>query len=335
MYFINSKYCGVAMGLPITKRAEVPAAVLSREAYEKLANVPGELEWLANFTSLQTRRAYKNDLKLFLDFLGKPAPGEIQSIAPAHVLAWRNYLVSIGLAETTIRRKLSAIASLFDFLLDRQEVKHNPVNGVRRPPMSSQEGKTPAISDEMARRLLEAPESHTLKGKRDRAILSVLMFHGLRREELCSLNVGDIQLRRGVAYLVVTGKGGKIRYLPLHPGAAARITDYLDQAGHVKDLAGPLFRPVKKGGRSDVTRRLTADGVYCCVVKYYGHQAGLNVPGFCVHSLRATAATNALENNADIAKVQEWLGHANISTTRLYDRRATRPEDSPTFRVKY
>ena len=57
--------------------------------------------------------------------------------------------------------------------------------------------------------------------------------------------------------------------------------------------------------------------------------------GLCVHSLRATAATNALSNEADIAKVQEWLGHANVSTTRLYDRRKTRPEDSPTFHVKY
>src|ERR1700693_4493814 len=56
------------------------------------------------------------------------------------------------------------------------------------------------------------------------------------------------------------------------------------------------------------------------------------VNGLCVHSLRATAATNALSHEADIAKVQEWLGHANISTTRLYDRRKTRPEDSPTFR---
>jgi site-specific recombinase XerD len=59
------------------------------------------------------------------------------------------------------------------------------------------------------------------------------------------------------------------------------------------------------------------------------------VSGFGPHSLRATAATNALEHNADIAKVQEWLGHADISTTRLYDKRKSRPEDSPTFKVEY
>ena len=57
--------------------------------------------------------------------------------------------------------------------------------------------------------------------------------------------------------------------------------------------------------------------------------------GLCIHSLRAMAATNALAHNADIAKVQEWLGHANIATTRLYDRRQSRLEESPTFKVEY
>ncbi|MEZ4275243.1 MAG: site-specific integrase [Nitrospirales bacterium] len=72
-------------------------------------------------------------------------------------------------------------------------------------------------------------------------------------------------------------------------------------------------------------------------MKNYGLETGLNIEinGLCVHSMRATAATNALSHEADIAKVQEWLGHANVSTTRLYDRRKSRPEDSPTFRIRY
>lgn len=72
-------------------------------------------------------------------------------------------------------------------------------------------------------------------------------------------------------------------------------------------------------------------------MRKYGRETGLNIEinGLCVHSMRATAATNALSHEADIAKVQEWLGHENVSTTRLYDRRKTRPEDSPTFRVRY
>ena len=79
---------------------------------------------------------------------------------------------------------------------------------------------------------------------------------------------------------------------------------------------------------------ITADGIYK-MVQHYAERVGVNIEGFGAHSLRATAATNALDHEADIAKVQEWRGHANIATTRLYDRRKTRPEDSPTFKVRY
>jgi hypothetical protein len=84
-------------------------------------------------------------------------------------------------------------------------------------------------------------------------------------------------------------------------------------------------------------RHLDPASVYQNIVRKYGLETGLSaeVMGLCVHSRRATAATNALSHDSDIAKVQEWLGHANVSTTRLYDRRKGKSEDSPTFRVKY
>jgi integrase/recombinase XerD len=87
----------------------------------------------------------------------------------------------------------------------------------------------------------------------------------------------------------------------------------------------------------ELNRHLDPASVYANIVRKYGRETGISaeVNGLCVHAMRATAATNALENDADIAKVQEWLGHANVSTTRLYDRRKSKPEDSPTFRVKY
>ncbi len=96
-----------------------------------------------------------------------------------------------------------------------------------------------------------------------------------------------------------------------------------------------LFRSIRKGGKV-ADKTITGDGIYK-LIRHYGAITGLNlaVDGLSPHAMRATAATNALTHEADIAKVQEWLGHANISTTRMYDRRETRPEDSPTFRVKY
>jgi integrase/recombinase XerD len=204
--------------------------------------------------------------------------------------------------------------------------------GVKRPRSESGEGKTPALGDHQARELLAAPCEDTLKDKRDRAILSTLLYHALRREELCKLKVRDFRhARRGVPHLKVSGKGEKTRYLPLHPGTNTLIHEYLEAAGHGTEENGSLFRPVRNNRTGTLEKAVTPDGVYK-LVRAYSAQLGFEIGA---HALRATAATNALDNQADIAKVQEWLGHANISTTRIYDHRKTRPEDSPTFKVNY
>jgi integrase/recombinase XerD len=203
---------------------------------------------------------------------------------------------------------------------------------VKRPRAESGEGKTPAIGDHQARELLAAPGDETIKEKRDRAILSTLLYHALRREELCKLKVKDFRnMRRGVPHLTVSGKGEKTRYLPLHPGTNALIHHYLEAAGHSEDENGPLFRPIRNNRTGRLDKALDLDMIYR-LVQTYSAELGFEIGA---HALRATAATNALDHQADIAKVQEWLGHANISTTRIYDHRKTRPEDSPTFKVAY
>ena len=128
----------------------------------------------------------------------------------------------------------------------------------------------------------------------------------------------------------VTGKGSKTRPVPVHPAALSALGDYLELAGHRLDRNAPLFQPTQARWAG---RPLTGDGIYKLVRKY-ATAAAIPMERI-VHALRATAATNALEHEADIARVQDWLGHANVSTTRLYDRRDRRPEDSPTFRVSY
>jgi len=119
---------------------------------------------------------------------------------------------------------------------------------------------------------------------------------------------------------------------PLEP--RERIHDYLEAAGHGENMDGPLFRPLKNpAGATD--RPLTHGATYHRVLRRHARAAGLEAISFGPHAPRATAATNALDRGADLGKVQEWLGHTNVSTTRLYDRRRSRPEDSPTFRVSY
>lgn len=310
---------------------------LSTAQFSKLADVPAELEWLANITNDKTRRAYKCDVMEFSEFLGLKKPEDFRTVTRAHVIAWRETLEGRELSPTTIRRKLSALSSLYEYLCERNAVAGNPVDGVKRPMANGNEGSTPALSDDQARRLLEAPPEDTLKGVRDRAIVAALLYHGMRREELCGLRVKDVQSREGVKHLRVKGKRDKIRYIPLHPQAQRLIESYLLLAGHAEDLDGPLFRPVRNNKTGELEKHLNPNSIYRNIVRKYGLSTGLSgeVNGLCVHSMRATAATNALSHEADIAKVQEWLGHANVSTTRLYDRRKTRPEDSPTFRVRY
>jgi integrase/recombinase XerD len=315
-----------------TARIVPRARPLTAAAFHGLADVPQEMEWFANLGNQATRRAYQTALQDFILFTGIERPEEFRTVTRVHVIAWRDELARRALSATTIRHRLSALASLFDYLCDQNAVTHNPVKGVKRPVPETIEGKTPALGDAQARRLLAAPAGDTIKAKRDRAILATLLYHALRRDELCKLKIKDYrQERRGVPHLKVSGKGGKTRYVPLHPAASGLIADYLEAAGHGSAEASPLFRPLHNSRDRASGQAITPDGVYR-MVREYSKELGFEIG---VHSLRATAATNALDHQADIAKVQEWLGHANISTTRIYDHRKTRPEDSPTFKVSY
>ena len=310
----------------------VASRLLTAEAYQRLADVPPEVEWFANLDNQATRRAYENALGNFMRFTGIAKAEEFRTVTRAHVIAWRDDLAKRGLSGMTVRHRLAALSSLFEYLCERNAVTHNPVKGVKRPPVESYEGKTPALGDHQARTLLDAPEGDTLKSKRDRALLATLLYHALRRDELCRLTVKDCKHeRRGVAHLKIHGKGGKTRYVPLHPAASGLIGDYLEAAGHGADGTGALFRPIRNNCTGTLEKAITPDAVYK-LVRQYSTELGFAIGA---HALRATAATNALDHQADIAKVQEWLGHANIATTRIYDHRKTRPEDSPTFKVAY
>lgn len=319
---------------PSTELVPAAARMLTAEQFHRLADVPAVVEWLANTTNPRTRRAYKMHVAAFAAYVGILNPDEFRAITRAHVIAWRDELKRREHSPATIRAKLSALSSLFEYLCEKNSVPHNPVKGVKRPGENANEGKTPAIGDAQARRLLDAPQGDSLKAKRDRAILATLLYHGLRRQELCSLKLSDYHARRDVMHFRVHGKRGKTRYVPVHPKAQRLIHEYLEDAGHGEEAKGPLFRPVKNNRTKTLDKPLDPDSVYK-LIRSYADGAGIQVEHFSPHALRATAATNALEHEADIAKVQEWLGHANIATTRLYDKRATRPEDSPTFKVNY
>jgi integrase len=103
------------------------------------------------------------------------------------------------------------------------------------------------------------------------------------------------------------------------------------RCGHGADENGALFRPVRNNRSGRLDNAITPNGIYT-LVRTYSAQLRFKIRP---HVLRATAATNTLDHQADIAKTQEWLSHANIATTRIYDHRKTRPEDSPKFKLDY
>ena len=108
-----------------------------------------------------------------------------------------------------------------------------------------------------------AANEETIKEKRDRAILSTLLFHALRREELCKLKVKDSRhMRRGVPYLNGSGKGNKTRYVELHPAANQLIHDYLEAAGHGAGENGALFRPIHNSRTGQLDKAPTPDMIY-------------------------------------------------------------------------
>jgi site-specific recombinase XerD len=296
--------------------------------------VPPEIEWFANITNRSTRRAYENAIRDFMRFTGMARPEEFRTVTRAHVIAWRD---DLGRREdiqsgATVRHRLAALSSLFEYLCEKNAVSHNPVKGVKRPKAESGEGKTPAIGDHKARELLAAPRGGNYQGEaRSRHPVDAALSRAAARGAVQAEGQGLQARAARRAASERLRQGEKTRYLPLHPGTNELIHDYLEAAGHDADENGALFRPIRNNRTGRIDKALDPDMVYR-LVRGYSAELGFEIGA---HALRATAATNALDHQADIAKVQEWLGHANISTTRIYDHRKTRPEDSPTFKVNY
>jgi integrase/recombinase XerD len=130
----------------------------------------------ADLSNPSTRRGYENAVRDFMRFTGIARPEDFRTVTRAHIIAWRDDLVRRGLGGSTIRHRLASLASLFEYLCDKNAVTHNPVKGVERPKTESGEGKTPALGDHQARKLLDAPQEETVKSKRDRAILVVAVL---------------------------------------------------------------------------------------------------------------------------------------------------------------
>lgn len=218
-----------------------------------------------------------------------------------------SWLATRGYSPATIRRRVYAISSLFKWAVNYGHADANPCGSVVLP---KKQRRMPAVlSAQEARRVLAASERHSNArlAFRNRAIISLFVFCGLRRAELVGLEVDDVDLRsRWVR--ARKGKGGKGRSVPLLPEAAEAVADWLElrpEVDHDALFVGIHGQRLKVGGVAKVFRA-AAD------------RAGVDREGVTLHTLRHTFASLLLQEGCDLIAIQELLGHADLSSTAIY-----------------
>jgi integrase/recombinase XerD len=305
-----------------------------RPTVELLREVPEEEVWLQGQRSEQTRRAYKADIRHFIETLGIHTREELRQVDRAAVIHWQRIMENQAARPRTIRRRLSALSSLFIHLVSRRLADVNPCREVKRPRVNRVRGETKSFSTKQARALLDAPDPTTLRGLRDRALLSIGLQVGARRSEIARLVVKDFHQNQGYWSLHFVRKGGEDLSVSVNPQTSQRVHEYLAAAGHGDDLEGPLLRPLRTNGRTREVRRHLNPDMVDRVLKKYAKRVGL-AHSFSAHSMRATFITTALQNGASLEDVQRDVGHADPTTTKLYDRRGHNPEKSASFFANY
>jgi integrase/recombinase XerD len=237
--------------------ATADAGAGERLSLQILQSVPEEEVWLAGQLSPHTRRAYKRDVAHFVRRMGIRSAAELRQVNRAAVVAWQNLMKERGTKPRTIRRRLSALSSLFAHLVAHRAADANPVRDIKRPRVNRRQGTTRAFSTKEARKILDAPDADTIQGQRDRAILSVGLQAGPRRSEIASLLVKDYHTNAGYKSLHFIRKGGEDLSLAVNPQTAQRIEDYLSAAGHSDDLDARSFARSARTS-SAMTRAVTS-----------------------------------------------------------------------------
>lgn len=258
--------------------------------------------------SPRTLDAYGRDVGRLIAFLsarGVARPGEATA---GDLREFVYHLKDEGLQPTSIRRNLSAVRTYFSFLLGEGIVVSDPSERLEAP--RSWRRLPDVLSRAEVEKLLEAPDPNDRLFWRDRAILEFAYASGVRVSELIGLRVRDLMMEESFA--AVFGKGSKERLVPIGRGAVRALDVYL------RELRPRLERGAGKGvvflnARGQPLSRM---GVWKILRKHV-ERAGLE-KRVTPHTLRHTFATHLLEGGADLAAVQEMLGHADISTTQIY-----------------
>ncbi|MGP4082112.1 site-specific tyrosine recombinase XerD [Pseudalkalibacillus sp. R45] len=259
--------------------------------------------------SENTLQSYQRDLKQYTTFLMKELKHkELNEVRRNDIMAYLYHLKDAGRASTTIARTIASIRSFHQFLIRERVTDQDPSVHIETP---KTERKLPKIlSSQEVENLMEAPESNSAFGIRDRAMIELLYATGIRVSELIQLNLSDVHLTMGFVRCV--GKGDKERIIPVGRMATEALTTYIEN-GRGKLLKKKTTDALFLNHHGN---RLTRQGFWK-ILKKLSRAANIQKE-LTPHTLRHSFATHLLENGADLRAVQELLGHVDISTTQIY-----------------
>ena len=272
----------------------------------------------AQINNDHTRKAYLNATRRFSAWCEERGIHQLVDVQPFHVAAFLKELQGEASAPT-VKQHLAALRMLFDWLVLGHVLDVNPAHAVRGPKHVVRKGKTPVLTGEEARTLLDSLDAGSLVGLRDRALIGLMTYSFARVGAVLKMKVGDyfIQGRRG--HVRLHEKGGKEHEVPCHHKLEQFLDEYLAAAGIAGDEDGPLFRT--STGRSG---KLTSNAMYqqdvFRMIRRRAGQAGIKTK-IGNHTFRATGITAYLKNGGTLEMAQHIANHESPRTTKLYDRR--------------
>ena len=272
----------------------------------------------ANIRNKNTRLAYARAVSAFFAWCDKHelAFDDIESIG---VSAYIEERLQEGMAKPTVKQHLAAIRMMFDWMVTGGHLPYNPAAAVRGPRYVVKKGKTPVLTPEEARLLLNSIDITELSGLRDRALLGVMVFSFARVSAVVSMDVEDYYQQGKRWWLRLHEKGGKHHEVPVHHLAEEYLDAYLGAVGKEAAKGTPLWRTMTKE-RTYSGDRLDRFKVYQ-MIKRRCRQAELGAAANC-HTFRATGITAYLLNGGTLEKAQAIAAHESPRTTKLYDRTA-------------
>lgn len=258
--------------------------------------------------SKRTLSAYQHDLENCIEFLARQGITDPNHVTPTVLRTWIFSLHEVGLAPSSIRRAQSAVRTFFRFLLAEGWLSVDPTERLESPKIIDRLPEF--LTKEETQRLLNSPNPQKSLYWRDRSILELLYASGVRVSELVGLLISGLDLDD--SFITVFGKGGKERIVPVGVPALLTLRRYLSELRPKLDQAegrGHVYLNARG-------RPLTRESVWK-LVRDSGRRADIN-KNVSPHTLRHTFATHLLEGGADLAAVQELLGHVDISSTQIY-----------------